>query len=163
MLRGLLGGVAPQAVAAPKLRRSAPAGARPPARKRRKPLQLHHLPPLMQKAVALRACVRQRPTQAPSASAGAPRRWRLGLVSGPQALKRKRGSMIIKLVRHGTSKANTGEMDPQTCGDFRVPLADVGQEQARAAGAAVGADFLRAALIYTSPYLRARQTLRCLF
>src|SRR5262249_48350202 len=54
MLRGLLGGVAPQAVAAPKLRRSAPAGARPPARKRRKPLQLHHLPPLMQKAAALR-------------------------------------------------------------------------------------------------------------
>lgn len=71
--------------------------------------------------------------------------------------------MIVKLVRHGTSKANTGEMDPQTCGDFRIPLADVGREQARAAGATLGADFLSGALIYTSPYLRARQTLRCLF
>ena len=68
--------------------------------------------------------------------------------------------MIIKLVRHGTSKANTGELDPQVVGDFRIPLADVGREQARAAGAALGAEFLRNALIYTSPYLRARQTLQ---
>jgi broad specificity phosphatase PhoE len=67
--------------------------------------------------------------------------------------------MIIKLVRHGISKANTGEMDPQLCGDFRIPLADVGKEQARAAGARLGAAFLDGALVYTSPYLRARQTL----
>ena len=44
--------------------------------------------------------------------------------------------VLIKLVRHGTSKANTGELDPQVVGDFRIPLADVGREQARAAGAA---------------------------
>ena len=68
--------------------------------------------------------------------------------------------MIIKLVRHGTSMANTGEMDPQVVGDFRIPLADIGRQQARSAGAAIGIDFLRSALIYTSPYLRARQTLQ---
>jgi broad specificity phosphatase PhoE len=69
-------------------------------------------------------------------------------------------SVIVKLVRHGTSKANTGEMDPQVVGDFRIPLADIGHEQALSAGAAIGAEFLRGALIYTSPYLRARQTLQ---
>ncbi len=67
--------------------------------------------------------------------------------------------MIIKLVRHGTSKANTGELDPQLVGDFRIPLADVGREQARSAGARLAAAFLDGALVYTSPYLRARQTL----
>jgi broad specificity phosphatase PhoE len=71
--------------------------------------------------------------------------------------------MIIKLVRHGQSKANTGEVDPQITGDFRVPLSDLGMEQARAAGSKIGADFLKDALVYTSPYLRARQTLRCVF
>jgi broad specificity phosphatase PhoE len=67
--------------------------------------------------------------------------------------------MLLKLVRHGLSKANTGEVDPLVCGDFRVPLSDVGIDQARAAGARIGAAFLSAALVYTSPYLRARQTL----
>ena len=64
--------------------------------------------------------------------------------------------MLIKLVRHGLSKANTNEVDPLVIGDFRVPLCDAGIEQARAAGARLGADFLRSARIYTSPYLRAR-------
>jgi len=68
--------------------------------------------------------------------------------------------VIIKLVRHGTSKANTGELNPQIVGDFRIPLADLGREQARAAGALIGAEFLRGALVYTSPYLRAHQTLQ---
>jgi broad specificity phosphatase PhoE len=67
--------------------------------------------------------------------------------------------MIIKLVRHGTSKANTGEMDPQVMGDFRIPLADLGIEQAVGAGKTLGAGFLDGALVYTSPYLRAQQTL----
>jgi len=71
--------------------------------------------------------------------------------------------MLLKLVRHGLSKANTGEVDPQVFGDFRVPLSNIGIEQARAAGAKLGADFLRGALIYSSPYLRARQTLQALF
>lgn len=71
--------------------------------------------------------------------------------------------MLLKLVRHGQSKGNTGEMDPLVVGDFRIPLSELGVEQARAAGARIGADFLRDALIYTSPYLRARQTLRAVF
>ena len=37
--------------------------------------------------------------------------------------------VLIKLVRHGTSKANTGELDPQVVGDFRIPLADVGRDE----------------------------------
>jgi broad specificity phosphatase PhoE len=65
---------------------------------------------------------------------------------------------VIKLVRHGLSKANTGEMDIRQVGDYRIPLADAGREQARAAGATIGADFLQSALVYTSPYMRARQT-----
>jgi bisphosphoglycerate-dependent phosphoglycerate mutase len=67
--------------------------------------------------------------------------------------------MLLKLVRHGLSKANTGEVDPLVCGDFRVPLSDIGIDQARKAGATIGPEFLSAALVYTSPYLRARQTL----
>jgi broad specificity phosphatase PhoE len=79
---------------------------------------------------------------------------------GLALFREDRVSIIIKLVRHGTSKANTGELDPQVVGDFRIPLADVGREQARAAGAVLGGDFLLNALVYTSPYLRARQTLQ---
>lgn len=71
--------------------------------------------------------------------------------------------LTLKLVRHGQSQANTGEVDPQLIGDFRVPLSGAGVEQARAAGGRIGADFLAGALIYTSPYLRARQTLKALF
>ncbi len=67
--------------------------------------------------------------------------------------------MLLKLVRHGLSKANTGEVDPLVCGDFRVPLSDIGIEQARTAGSKIGPEFLSSALVYTSPYLRARQTL----
>jgi broad specificity phosphatase PhoE len=71
--------------------------------------------------------------------------------------------MIVKLVRHGQSQANTGEADPLLVGDHRIPLSALGVEQARTAGASLRADFLHTALIYTSPYLRARQTLRSLF
>ena len=79
-----------------------------------------------------------------------------GWFPGPPSFREDSVS-IIKLVRHGTSKANTGELDPQVVGDFRIPLADLGREQARAAGTVLGADFLGNALIYTSPYLRARR------
>lgn len=67
--------------------------------------------------------------------------------------------MLLKLVRHGLSQANTGEADPLVLGDFRIPLSAIGIGQARAAGAKIGPEFLSSALIYTSPYLRARQTL----
>lgn len=67
--------------------------------------------------------------------------------------------LVLKLVRHGESLANVSAFDPQKHGDYRTPLTDRGQEQARAAGAAIGHDFIQGALVYTSPYVRARQTL----
>jgi broad specificity phosphatase PhoE len=70
--------------------------------------------------------------------------------------------MIIKLVRHGESLANTGEMSPEHVGDHRIPLSRRGRGQARAAGSALTARFIAGALVYTSPYLRARQTLAAL-
>ena len=67
-------------------------------------------------------------------------------------------SLVIKLVRHGESLANVNGFDPQKEGDFRTPLTDAGLAQARGAGAALGGDFLRGALVYLPPYVRARQT-----
>lgn len=66
--------------------------------------------------------------------------------------------LIIKLVRHGLSRSNTGETMPQEVGDHRVELAPLGHEQAFNRGKSL-ADFIRGALIYCSPYLRTRQTL----
>ena len=40
--------------------------------------------------------------------------------------------MIIKLVRHGESKANTREVDPQQVGDHTIPLSPLGRQQAQA-------------------------------
>jgi broad specificity phosphatase PhoE len=67
--------------------------------------------------------------------------------------------MIIKLIRHGQSETNTGERLPYLVGDHTIGLTPLGWEQARQAGAALGADFLTQALIYHSPYRRACQTL----
>ncbi len=71
--------------------------------------------------------------------------------------------LVIKLVRHGQSLANVDAFDPQKHGDFRTPLSPLGLIQARDAGRAVGADFVRGALVYTSPYHRTQQTLSALF
>lgn len=68
--------------------------------------------------------------------------------------------LIIKLVRHGLSESNTGEKMPHEVGDHRIALTDTGHGQAFARGKAIGADFIRDALVYCSPYLRTRQTLR---
>jgi broad specificity phosphatase PhoE len=68
-------------------------------------------------------------------------------------------SLVIKLVRHGESRANVGEVETREVGDPSVPLTERGREQARSAGARVGADFLRGALVYCSPYRRTRETL----
>jgi len=65
----------------------------------------------------------------------------------------------IKLVRHGESEANTGKVSAQDIGDHAIPLSARGHEQARITGQAIGAGFLRDALVYRSPYLRARETL----
>jgi broad specificity phosphatase PhoE len=67
--------------------------------------------------------------------------------------------LTIKLVRHGESEANTGKVSSLDVGDHSIPLSHRGREQARAAGKRIGADFLRQALVYTSPYRRARETL----
>ena len=58
--------------------------------------------------------------------------------------------MIIKLVRHGESKANARELDPQQVGDHTIPLSPLGRQQALQAGGAIGHAFLRGALLYTS-------------
>jgi broad specificity phosphatase PhoE len=68
-------------------------------------------------------------------------------------------TLTIKLVRHAESEANLGNVDPQVVGEHGIPLSAAGQAQARAVGASIGADFIRDALVYTSPYLRAQQTL----
>jgi broad specificity phosphatase PhoE len=67
-------------------------------------------------------------------------------------------TLTIKLVRHGESEANLGTVDPQVVGEHGIPLSARGEAQARAVGARIGAGFIRDALVYTSPYLRARQT-----
>ena len=50
--------------------------------------------------------------------------------------------MQIKLVRHGQSMANTGEVLTFEVGDHTISLTQLGQRQARAAGAGIGAEFL---------------------
>lgn len=67
--------------------------------------------------------------------------------------------MQIKLVRHGQSMANIGLVDAAAVGDHAIQLTDTGHAQARAAGARIGRDYLHDALIYTSPFRRARDTL----
>ena len=68
--------------------------------------------------------------------------------------------ITIKLVRHGQSLANIGAVRSAEVGDHSIALTDEGWRQARSAGAHIGPAFLRSALVYTSPFLRARQTLQ---
>lgn len=67
--------------------------------------------------------------------------------------------MIIKLVRHGQSMANTGEVQVAEVGDHTVALTALGNRQAREAGRRIGAEFLEGALAYCSPFRRARETM----
>jgi broad specificity phosphatase PhoE len=67
--------------------------------------------------------------------------------------------LVIKLVRHGQSKANTGEVVPADVGDHTIELTPRGHEQAINAGRILGRDFVSGALAYCSPFNRARQTL----
>jgi len=66
--------------------------------------------------------------------------------------------MIIKLMRHGESLANVVGDDSLPLADHEIPLTEKGEIQARQAGETLGADYLQDALIYTSPFLRTRQT-----
>lgn len=68
--------------------------------------------------------------------------------------------LTIKLIRHGESQANTGELAAHAVGDHNIALSPKGHEQALEAGRILGRDFLDRALVYTSPYRRTRQTLK---
>ncbi|MGK7920212.1 MAG: histidine phosphatase family protein [Trichodesmium sp.] len=67
--------------------------------------------------------------------------------------------MIIKLVRHGESQANIAESGQISVADHLVKLTEKGFEQAKQAGVKLGSSFLKQSLIYTSPFLRTKQTL----
>jgi len=67
--------------------------------------------------------------------------------------------MIIKLIRHGESEANTGKLNPNKVKDAAIPLSKKGRKQAHDAGALIGADYINDALIYCSPFLRTRESL----
>ena len=71
--------------------------------------------------------------------------------------------MQIKLLRHGESKANTGEVHASQMGDAYIDLTSLGETQALGAGDILGADYLSNSLIYCSPYQRTRQTLQGVF
>jgi broad specificity phosphatase PhoE len=68
-------------------------------------------------------------------------------------------ALSIKLVRHGESQANVGIVNTWEVGDHTVELTAKGHEQARGAGASIGADFFAGAIAYSSPFRRARDTL----
>ncbi|NEQ97048.1 MAG: histidine phosphatase family protein [Cyanothece sp. SIO2G6] len=70
--------------------------------------------------------------------------------------------MTIKLLRHGESLANVVGDDQLALADHQIPLTETGITQARAVGETLGAEYLQDALIYTSPFLRTRQTLTAL-
>ena len=67
--------------------------------------------------------------------------------------------MIIKLVRHGESQANIAESGQSPVADHLVSLTPRGLDQSREVGRQLGRTYLKDSLIYTSPFLRARQTL----
>ena len=68
-------------------------------------------------------------------------------------------SLVIKLVRHGESEANIGLVRSHEVGDHAIGLSPRGWEQAREVGRKLGRSFIDAALVYTSPYRRTRDTL----
>ena len=75
--------------------------------------------------------------------------------------------MEIQLVRHGESRANLGpghadHLAPQDFGDHLIPLTEDGKDQARRRGTAIGAEYIRNALVFRSPYTRTRETLDCI-
>lgn len=69
-------------------------------------------------------------------------------------------NMIIKLIRHGESEANTGKLNPNKVKDAAIPLSSKGRQQALHAGEVIGKAYLEDALVYCSPYQRTRETLQ---
>ena len=70
--------------------------------------------------------------------------------------------MIIKLIRHGESEANTGKLNPNKVKDAAIPLSKEGKQQSLDAGALIGSEYIKDALIYSSPFQRTRDTLMLL-
>ena len=68
-------------------------------------------------------------------------------------------SLVLKLVRHGESEANTGKVIAHEVGDHGIGLSELGRQQARDVGKKIGREFVDGALVYTSPYQRTRDTL----
>jgi broad specificity phosphatase PhoE len=68
-------------------------------------------------------------------------------------------NLTIKLVRHGQSLANTREVRARDVGDQNIALTPLGHQQARDAGARIGRAFIAGSLVFSSPFLRTRQTL----
>lgn len=69
----------------------------------------------------------------------------------------------IIMIRHGQSAANFDTSIYNRVPDYRIPLTDLGLEQARAAGEEVRRLLAgRQVCVYVSPYLRAYQTLEAL-
>lgn len=67
--------------------------------------------------------------------------------------------MLIRLIRHGESQANVGEVEVRDIGDHQVALTERGKTQAHRVGEQLGRDVLLDSLVYTSPYRRTRETL----
>jgi broad specificity phosphatase PhoE len=67
-------------------------------------------------------------------------------------------NVTIKLVRHGQSEGNANGYDNAGIGDHSICLTEKGKQQAFEAGKIIGKDFISEALIYCSPYTRARET-----
>ena len=72
------------------------------------------------------------------------------------------GLQEILLIRHAQSQSNIGEKIPHREGEHSIELTTAGQRQAQALVNAVSSEALQTALVYCSPFLRARQTLRAL-
>jgi broad specificity phosphatase PhoE len=69
-------------------------------------------------------------------------------------------TLSIKLVRHGESQANIGQVHSRDVGDHLIELTPRGVEQAQNIGRSIGAAFFtEKALLYCSPYTRTRQTM----
>lgn len=66
----------------------------------------------------------------------------------------------IVLIRHAQSQSNVGEKIPYRVGEQSIELTAAGLRQAQDLANVVSYDTLHSALVYCSPFLRARQTLR---
>lgn len=66
--------------------------------------------------------------------------------------------MQIKLIRHGESEHNARVVNRLDVGDHNIDLTPKGEQQALETGRILGAKFVKKAIWYRSPYLRARRT-----